>query len=607
MSAIPRVAFLTDSYHEVNGVALTSRRFQEYAVKKDRPFLCVRAGDSTRCGKEGGIETLDLKRGPISFGIDRRQRHDLALWRYRDLLRRTFCSFKPDIVHITGPSDIGQLGALVAHLMRIPLVASWHTDLHKYAAYRLRKSLSLIPRNLSRAIGDLAERRCLDALVRFYQIPRAILAPNEEIIELLADRTRKPVYIMRRGVDTELFTPAKRDHYCGEFTLGYVGRLTPEKNVRLLAEVGRALEAAGRTNYRFLIVGDGYERTWLERNIKRAEFTGFLAGEALAKAYANMDLFLFPSRTDTFGNVVLEALSSGTPAVVTADGGPKYLVTPGVTGVVAPDDAQFVAAVRELMDGGRLHQVMRQQARKHACSTSWDQVFDSVYRVYVGCLGESPKMELSRAYALRWSCQEPMPNDRASKSSASPLVSAVFLDMLRDPGTLLWKRWNWKSALLSSLTRGSIFFSVNLFASWKAATSALVTELVFRPFMSGFYGTVTEQFSPAQPTWAATLVVIAVLPAINHVVELAIHWARGTQKLGASVLASIVFSVLSGLFNIFAMRRGVLIVGEGRRSLLEDLRRVPLVLAAFLTVIPRSALAFALAQRTRANEGSPRD
>jgi len=190
---------------------------------------------------------------------------------------------------------------------------------------------------------------------------------------------------MRRGVDTEAFSPARRDSRSPDFTLGYVGRLTPEKNVRLLAEVERALLSLGKANYRFLIVGDGYERPWLERNLRKAEFTGILTGESLARAYANMDLFLFPSRTDTFGNVVLEALSSGVPTIVTADGGPKYLVKQGITGLIAGDDREFVESAISLTGCSSLHQSMREQARLFACSNSWSAVFDLVYRAYGAC------------------------------------------------------------------------------------------------------------------------------------------------------------------------------------------------------------------------------
>jgi phosphatidylinositol alpha 1,6-mannosyltransferase len=401
LNGCPRVAFMTDSYNEVNGVALTSRRFEAYATQRRLPFLCVRAGDRTAVkDEEAGTVSLELERGPISFSIDRRQRHDLALWRYRDFVIKAMRSFKPDLVHITGPSDVGQLGAYVAHVMRLPLVASWHTDLHKFAAERLEKLLSFLPQGPRATIGRATRRYCLDALVRFYKIPRCILAPNEELIGLLKARTGKPVFLMQRGVDTNLFTPARRDRDYNDFTIGYAGRLTPEKNIRFLVEIERALIGRGRSDYRFLIVGDGYERPWLERHLTgRAHFTGMLTGEELARAYANMDLFVFPSRTDTFGNVVLEALSSGVPAVVTGDGGPKYLVKPGITGAVARDDTDFIDSVMSLMGGGDLHQAMREQARRHAQATSWDTVFDGVYRAYGQCLNKAPITELASAYA----------------------------------------------------------------------------------------------------------------------------------------------------------------------------------------------------------------
>ena len=126
-----------------------------------------------------------------------------------------------------------------------------------------------------------------------------------------------------RGVDADHYSPAKRDPGERPFTIGYVGRLSVEKNVRFLADIEKALIAAGKTNFRFLIVGSGGEQEWLHTNVRHAEMQGILKGEELARAYANMDVFAFPSRTDTFGNVILEALASGVPAVVTADGGPE--------------------------------------------------------------------------------------------------------------------------------------------------------------------------------------------------------------------------------------------------------------------------------------------
>jgi Glycosyl transferases group 1 len=131
---------------------------------------------------------------------------------------------------------------------------------------------------------------------------------------------------MTRGIDCELFHPSRRTAPRNPLRLGYVGRVTPEKRVRFLVDIEHALLSAGHRDFQMVVVGEGDERPWLERNLHQGVFTGVLRDHALAEAYANMDLFIFPSRTDTFGNVIQEAAASGVPAVVTAEGGPMHLV-----------------------------------------------------------------------------------------------------------------------------------------------------------------------------------------------------------------------------------------------------------------------------------------
>ncbi len=120
-------------------------------------------------------------------------------------------------------------------------------------------------------------------------------------------------------------------------------------------------------------------------HLPRAQLPGVLRGEALAEAYANMDLFVFPSHTDTFGNVVLEAFASGVPAIVTPDGGPASIVCEGVTGRIVPD-AEFAAAVAGILRDPRKLAEMRIGARAHALTASWDSVFEGVYGAYEGIL-----------------------------------------------------------------------------------------------------------------------------------------------------------------------------------------------------------------------------
>jgi glycosyltransferase involved in cell wall biosynthesis len=194
---------------------------------------------------------------------------------------------------------------------------------------------------------------------------------------------------MPRGVDAELFHPDKRKRDAGDrdHVLGFVGRLSVEKNVALLARVQEELEVKGHRSFRFLIVGHGggSEEAWLRERMPRAEFTGVLRGEALSTAYANMDLLVFPSHTDTFGNVVLEAMASGVPAIVTPDGGPKTIVRDGVTGRIA-EDAGFATAVARVLGNPERHAEMRLAARAHALTMSWDAVFDGVYAGYEAML-----------------------------------------------------------------------------------------------------------------------------------------------------------------------------------------------------------------------------
>jgi glycosyltransferase involved in cell wall biosynthesis len=188
---------------------------------------------------------------------------------------------------------------------------------------------------------------------------------------------------MPRGVDAELFHPAKR-HRTPEDrdqVLGFVGRLSIEKNVALLAQVQEELERMGHKSFRFLVVGHGAEEGWLRERLRRADFPGVLRGEELAAAYANMDLLVFPSHTDTFGNVVLEALASGVPAIVTPDGGPCTIVRDGETGRIVPD-AEFATAVAEVLGDPGRHAAMRQAARAYALTASWDSVFEGVYAAY---------------------------------------------------------------------------------------------------------------------------------------------------------------------------------------------------------------------------------
>jgi len=385
---VPRIAFFSDSFHEVNGVANTSRQFDAFARRRQLPFLSVHAAPKGDFHTEGSVSTLELDRGPAAFKVERDMSFDpLMMQRHRAWARNLVRSFRPDVIHITGPSDIGILGAWIAKQSQTPLVASWHTNLHEFGARRLDKLISFVPRGMRDSLTGATERGILAGCARFYQMANVLLAPNEELVDLLVRRTGKPAFLMQRGVDTELYSPARRTRNDATFVFGYVGRITPEKSVRVLVDLERALLAAGETDFRIVVVGHGDELEWLRANLRQGVFPGVLRGEALARAYADMDVFTFPSHTDTFGNVILEAAASGVPSVVTASGGPKFLVRDGVSGFVAGDERRFIARSVALMKDRAGQVRMRAAAREYALTMSWDSVFEKVYDAYDVALG----------------------------------------------------------------------------------------------------------------------------------------------------------------------------------------------------------------------------
>jgi phosphatidylinositol alpha 1,6-mannosyltransferase len=381
-----RVAYFPDSFHEINGVAHTSRNFVTYAKCLCLPFLCVYArepGDihSEIMSGRGEIQMLELGRSRFSVRLEHDLHFDPFFFCHGTLIEETLRKFKPDVIHITGPSELGLSGAYFAWKLKVSL-ASWHTNIHEYASWRLSR--------LTRWLGDFAETvgaglegSTFYAMSTFYKLANVIYAPNPRLCALLEQKTGRPCYLMQRGVDTKLFTPTRRTHPFndGRIVLGFVGRLSVEKNISLLPRVDAELRAQGHV-VEWLIVGHGSEKEMLQKELStNANFTGVLQGDELAEAYANMDLLVFPSHTDTFGNVVLEALASGVPAIVTSDNGPATIVHDGETGRVV-EDAKFSSAIVDIIGDCVHHSLMHEAARAHTLLCSWDKVFDEVYMCY---------------------------------------------------------------------------------------------------------------------------------------------------------------------------------------------------------------------------------
>lgn len=377
-----RVAYFPDSFLEVNGVAMTSNKFVRFVRRRGLPFLVVHAAPETETVQDGNITFVRLKRSPTSFSMDEGLKYDPFFQRHANHVRRELEKFRPDVFHITGLNDVSIIGAYLAWRMGIPMVGSWHTNLHEYAARRLRRRLGFLPAKTLSGFTGFLERKILDGAKLYYKMPQVLLAPNQELVEMLETGTGRKARLMIRGVDTDVFSPGKRTVDDGIVRFGFVGRLRAEKNVRLLADLERRLVEAGKTNFRFLIIGEGSEREYLEKSMKFADFTGFLEGEKLSEGYANMDVFIFPSDTDAFGNVVQEANASGVPCIVSDQGGPKFIVQTGKTGFIASGPEDFAKYSIELLDNPEKLAKMKQDSREFALTRSWDSVFESVYDVY---------------------------------------------------------------------------------------------------------------------------------------------------------------------------------------------------------------------------------
>src|SRR5215467_4298463 len=168
-----RVALFADSYLEVDGVANTTRQYEAYARRNGLPFLLLHGGyEQEKIEQDGAFTRIELPRGRFRFGLDRKHDFDLGFLRHLGRVEEMLLEFAPDVLHITGPSDVGIVGALTAHRLRIPLLASWHTNLHQYAERRAVPLFGFLPTGCKQRLGTQIRQISFRLTARFYQIPR---------------------------------------------------------------------------------------------------------------------------------------------------------------------------------------------------------------------------------------------------------------------------------------------------------------------------------------------------------------------------------------------------------------------------------------------------
>ena len=386
MQADARALVFTDTFFEVNGVAGTMRRLAAAAAEGSFAGAVVVASHEPA---QPGTVTLPPD---WSLPLPSYEAIDLRFPLPTDVLDRIEAE-RPDVIQVATPGPVGVCGLAVARLVGIPVVGSYHTELGPYALHLTHDAL----------VAD-----AIDVYVDwFYRQCGTVLAPTRQVAEALRARGLRNVGVWGRGVDSERFGPERRDEELRRRLLGEdggvlvlsVGRLSQEKRIGVLLDA-YAVASRGRPDVRLVVAGDGPARRELERTAAAGTvFMGELVGDELAALYASADVFCFPSTTDTFGQVLLEAGASGLPVVAAATGGALELVHDGRTGaLVPPDDPRLLAAaLLELADDPALRRRRGAAGRAAALERTWPAAIGALARIYAGVLGLDREESLAAA------------------------------------------------------------------------------------------------------------------------------------------------------------------------------------------------------------------
>ena len=299
--------------------------------------------------------------------------------------KRRLDAFSPTLIQVSAPDYLGLTALNYARARAIPAVASFHTRFDTYPRYYAMK---------------WAEKYVTNYLRYFYKRCVRVYAPAQSMVEeLKRDRIGEDLAIWSRGVDHDLFNPEKRDQAWrtgkgvkeGDVLVAFVGRLVLEKGVDLFAEA-LTLAQKKEPHLRGIIVGDGPARGHFEQIAPGAIFLGHQQGEALASAYANADMFLNPSITETFGNVTLEAISSGLPVICAAASGSRSIVDDGVNGYLVNIEEgapAFANALTRLASNQEERTVMSRAARASSARFNWNVIIDDLVADYLAIVNRS--------------------------------------------------------------------------------------------------------------------------------------------------------------------------------------------------------------------------
>jgi len=388
-----RVALFTGAYnHIADGVSLTLNRLVE---RLEQQGVEVRVFAPTV--DNPAIDHAGTLVPAPSVPLPGRSEYRVTLG-LTPSVQRELEAFDPTLVHIATPDLLGQQAMSAAQEAGIPVVASYHTHFSSYLKYYHL---------------DLLESALWSYLRRFYQQCEHVYVPSTAIGESLKEHDiTEGLRLWQRGVNTDRFRPDHRSPDWrrsygiddNEVVVAFVSRLVWEKGLDVYADVIQRLEQKG-IPHRSMVVGDGPARDELERRLPSTTFTGFLEGDDLARAYASSDVFLFPSDTETFGNVTLEAMASGLPTVCANAAGSRDLVNHEDTGLLCrPGDVEaFAEATKRVVLDTDLRNSMSTAAHERAQDFTWTTILDRMHEYYDEVLGDvatSASASRSRSLAV---------------------------------------------------------------------------------------------------------------------------------------------------------------------------------------------------------------
>lgn len=371
-----KVAVFTDTFlPQINGVTNTLRKLREYYEKKNIEYLFFAPDNEGELKSKNNVERY--------FG--------LKFFLYPECrlaipnifrLNNSLSEFKPDVIHLMTEINMGITGLMYAKKHEIPVISNYSTNFCNYLKYYKL---------------DIFEKQAWNYMRWFHNQNDLVICPTEQVRTMLHNHGIDNVDIFSRGIDAKAFSPEYRNiefrkkyDIDNKIVLSFVGRVAAEKDMDILIESYKNVKNKYSQKVALIITGGGpYLETCKKELPKDTIFTGFKKGKELSEIYASSDIFVFPSSTETFGNVVLEAMASGLPVIGADAGGVSEIISDGVNGIKFKQRnvLELTNSIFRLIENENLRNKLGENGRKTGLNRSWDKVFDKLVDNYCEIIG----------------------------------------------------------------------------------------------------------------------------------------------------------------------------------------------------------------------------